>query len=154
MHELLQVEIDAVEFEATRLHAREVEKIVDDGEQRLAGFVHRFDVFPLLVRKRRLQQQPGHADDPVHRLADLVTDGGQKQALGAVRPLGGDTASLERLDLGAQTGLRRTRFGATARGGRWLASWRGLRHHRRPVSLMLQDLSCRIFAPHGDGLLL
>jgi hypothetical protein len=49
--------------------------------------VHGDDVFPLLLAERCLEQHAGHADDPVHRLADLMAHGGEKQGLGLVRLL-------------------------------------------------------------------
>ena len=44
--------------------------------------------FPLLRRERRIERKLGHADDAVHRRADLVAHVREEIALGLVRALG------------------------------------------------------------------
>jgi hypothetical protein len=97
-----QVELDAVELQPARFHARQIEYVVDDRDQRLPRIVHRDHVFALLLAERRLEQHAGHADDPVHRLADLVAHGGEKQGLGLVRLLRRDTGLAHRGQLAPQ----------------------------------------------------
>ena len=46
-------------------------------------------VFALLGGQRRVEHQFGHADDGVHRRADLVAHVGQERALGPIGGLGG-----------------------------------------------------------------
>ena len=46
-----QVEVDGLELEPARLDLREVEDVVDDGEQRLARAAHRLGVLALLRRR-------------------------------------------------------------------------------------------------------
>jgi hypothetical protein len=82
-----QVEIDAIEVEPTGFHAGQIEDVVDDREESLPGFVDGIDVVALLLAERRLEQHAGHADNRVHRFADLVAHGGEKQGLGLVRLL-------------------------------------------------------------------
>ena len=50
-------------------------------EQRFAAGADRLDVFALLAVSARLEQQAGHADDRVHRRADLVAHVGEELAL-------------------------------------------------------------------------
>ena len=49
---------------------------------------HRLRVLALLRRQRRVEQQPRHADHPVHRRPDLVAHRGQELALRPARRLG------------------------------------------------------------------
>jgi hypothetical protein len=85
LEQVVKIEIDAIQLEPARLHTRQVEDVVDDREQRLAAVVHRLGVATLLVRKGRLEQEPGHAEDAVHRLPDLVAHRGPEQRLGLRR---------------------------------------------------------------------
>ncbi len=50
-------------------------------EQCLAGGLHDFAIFPLFRGQVGVQQQAGHADDPVHGRADFVAHCSQKLAL-------------------------------------------------------------------------
>ena len=52
----------------------------------------------LLVVERRVEQQAAHADDGVHRRADLVAHGRQERALGLVGGLGGGARLLRLLE--------------------------------------------------------
>ncbi len=56
-----QIELDLVQLQPAGLHPGQVQDIVDDRQQRLAGLVHRLDIALLLVAERRLEQQPRHA---------------------------------------------------------------------------------------------
>ena len=49
----------------------------------------------LLVVERRVEQQVGHADDRVHRRADLMAHRGEEGALGLGRRVGRLASSLE-----------------------------------------------------------
>ena len=76
-------------------------------QQRLAGVAHRLRVLALLGGQRRVEQQPGHADDAVHRRADLVAHRGQELALGAGPRLGSIARDFQLLRLVPQLdGLR------------------------------------------------
>ena len=71
----------------------------------------------------RVEQQPGHADDGVHRRADLVAHGGQERALGLRGRLGLAPRLLQLADVvvdGVDPGLarRRRRSRRSARGRR------------------------------------
>ncbi len=61
---------------------REVENIVDDGQERVGAAARGFDIFPLFVGQFRVEQQRNHADDAVHRRADFVAHVGEERGLG------------------------------------------------------------------------
>ncbi len=75
-----QVEGLVLELEAARLDLREVEDVVDQGQQGVAAGADGFDVVALLEVEIGLEQEPGHADHPVERGADLVAHVGQELA--------------------------------------------------------------------------
>ena len=83
-----QREIGGVQFQLAGLDLREVEQIVDDAQQVVGRRLRRLQALPLVVGQRRVQGQLGHAEDGVHRRADLVADVGQELVLGAVGRLG------------------------------------------------------------------
>ena len=70
-------------LDAARLDLREVEDVVDDREQALAAAADRVDAGALVPGERRLQQERGHPDHPVHRGADLVAHVGEELGLRA-----------------------------------------------------------------------
>ena len=79
-----------MDFEShlTGFDLREIEDVVDDGEQGPAAVASHRGELTLLGRKLGAQEQLGHADDAVHWGADLVAHVGQKPALGAAGQLG------------------------------------------------------------------
>jgi len=79
------IEIDHVDFELARLDLGEVEDIVDDSEQCVAGRSNRFEILALFRGHVRSQRKIGHADDAVHRRADLVAHVGEEFALRLAR---------------------------------------------------------------------
>src|SRR3546814_3425749 len=74
------------------LRLRDIENVVDDGEQVIAALVDVLDVVAVVVAADRpedlLQDELREADDGVQRRAQLVAHGGQEVALGAVGHLG------------------------------------------------------------------
>ena len=78
-------EVDGVELELAGLVLREVEDVVDDAEQRLPGQVDPVHVLPLTLVERRVLQQAGEPDHPVHRCTDLMAHRGQERRLGPRR---------------------------------------------------------------------
>ena len=88
LHAIAQVEGLRLDVHAPGFDLREVEDVVDDGQQRVAAVADGGRVVALLVVERRVEQQPAHADDRVHRRADLVAHGRQEGALGFVGGLG------------------------------------------------------------------
>ena len=76
-----QIERRRLDVHAARLDLREVEDVVDDREECVAGIADRVDVVALLAVERRVEQQPRESDDRVHRRADLMAHGGEERAL-------------------------------------------------------------------------
>jgi hypothetical protein len=106
----LKREVDLLDAQAPRLDTGKVEDVVDDGQQRLGGGLDRLQVFALLASDLGVEKQIRHADDAVHRRADLVAHVGEEVALGPARRLGG-LLRLEQLDL-AQLALGDVAVGA------------------------------------------
>ena len=86
---IAQVERAGVEVELARLDLREVEDVVDHRQQRVGRRCDDLQVLALLGRELGVQDQLGHADDAVHRGADLVAHVGEELALGPAGRLGG-----------------------------------------------------------------
>ena len=83
LHRLSQVELDesrARACPASILEKSRMSLMIDSSA--LAGTPDRFGVFPLLGVELGVQQQPGHADHPVHGRTDLVAHRGQELGLG------------------------------------------------------------------------
>jgi hypothetical protein len=83
-----QAEVDLLEVELAGLDLREVEDVVDDAEQAVGRALDEGEVFALLVVQRGVEGEVGHAEDGVHRRADLVAHVGQEVALRAAGGLG------------------------------------------------------------------
>ena len=80
---------DALEVELAGLDLREVEDVVDDRQQRLGRVARPWSRYSRCSAVEvGVEHQLGHADDAVHRRADLVAHVGQELALGAVGRLG------------------------------------------------------------------
>ncbi len=79
-----QSEFVGIEFQLACLDLREIEDVIDDGEQRFGRVIDEIDVFPLLPLQVGGEQQFRHSHDAVHGRADLVTHVCQELALGAV----------------------------------------------------------------------
>ena len=83
-----RAERDAFEFEPVRLDLRQIKDVVEQMHQRLGRHPQGIDLAVLRFGERRVEQQVGHADDAVHRRADLVTHVGQETRLGDVGTFG------------------------------------------------------------------
>ena len=78
-----------LELHPAGLDLGEVEDVVDDREQRFAADVRMIVAYSRCsASSSRIEQQAAHADDGVHRRADLVAHGGQERALGGVGRVG------------------------------------------------------------------
>ena len=95
---LAQVERMRLDVHPPGLDLREVEDVVDDRQQRVAGVADGRGEVALLVVERRVEEQSAHADHGVHRRPDLVTHRRQERALGLVRGLGGGACLLGLLE--------------------------------------------------------
>ena len=87
----------------------EVEDVVDDGEEMLAAGLDSLDAFALFGGEGSVTEQRGHADDGVHRGANLVTHGCEKLRLGPGGPFRGAAGGIEEttsfLEIGNDAGL-------------------------------------------------
>ena len=95
---LAQVERMRLDVHPAGLDLREVEDVVDDRQQRVAGVADGRGEVALLVVERRVEQQAAHADHGVHRRADLVAHRRQERALRLVGGLGGGARFLRLLE--------------------------------------------------------
>ena len=84
VHECVQVEGDGLELHGLRLEFREVEHVVQQGQQALRRIPNGQRAAALFGGKFRVEQHARHAHDTVHRCPDLVADRGKKLGLGAV----------------------------------------------------------------------
>ena len=85
-----QVEIDGLQFQLAGLDLGKIEDVVDDAQQGFAARTHRLGVTALFRGQVGAQEQSDHADDAVHRRADLMAHVGQELAFGDVGRLGLD----------------------------------------------------------------
>ena len=83
-----EVEGLRLQIEPPRLDLREVQDVVDDGQERVAALADDLGIFALLVAQRGVQEEPAHPDDGIHRRPDLVAHRRQEGGLGLVGGLG------------------------------------------------------------------
>ena len=80
-NDLAQVEVFGFHIQFAGFDLGKIEDVIDDGEQGFRRGAHRLGVIPLLRSESGVEQQGGHAEDAVHRGADLVTDVGDEFGL-------------------------------------------------------------------------
>ena len=85
---LAQVEIDHLQLQLPCLDLGKIQDVVDHAEERFRRGAHRLGEFPLLRGQLGVQDEVGHADDSVHRRADLMAHVRQELGLGVVGALG------------------------------------------------------------------
>ena len=79
-----QVERMVLELELARLDLGEIKDVADDGEQRVGALADGLRVVALLGVQVGAEEKAGHADDGVHRRANLVAHVGEELGLGHV----------------------------------------------------------------------
>ena len=141
-----QIERLRLDVHAPGLDLREVEDVVDDGQQRIARFADGGHVVVLLGVELGVEQQPAHADHGVHRRADLVAHRRQERALGLVRRLGRG-ARLLRLAEQPRVLQRHADVGGDA----WTAGARRRRRTRPPCRVLCTLITPRLVPPTGIG---
>ena len=113
LQHLVEIEVDVLDRQFAGLDLREIENVVDDAEQVLAGALDLLHVVALARREVGLQREMGEADDGVHRRPDLVAHIGEEDALGlaclerrrgrflqlGLRPLGFELGRLAGVDI-------------------------------------------------------
>ncbi len=85
---LAQIERLRLDVHPPGLDLREVEDVVDDRQERVAGIADGRGVVVLLGVELGVEQQAAHADDRVHRRADLVAHRREERALRLVGGFG------------------------------------------------------------------
>ena len=105
LDDVAQIEIERLERELARLDLREVEDVVDDRQERLAAGSDGLGEVALLLVEPGLEQQARHADDAVHRRANLMAHVREERRLCARRGEGGVASCRQLLERFAQ--LRR-----------------------------------------------
>ena len=88
------------------LDLRQIEDVVDDGQQRMRGTVNLLEVFQPAGVGGGAQRQIGKADDGVHRRAQLVAHLGQELAFGRGRGAGDFTLARQLLALAPRADVR------------------------------------------------
>jgi hypothetical protein len=83
-----QIEGDMLQRQLSRLDLRQIEHVVDHGQQRFAGVPDNRQELMLLRGQWGVEQQFAHADHRVQRRADFVAHIGQETALGLVGRFG------------------------------------------------------------------
>ena len=81
VQQAFHLERPGVDLQHASLDLAEVEHVVDDAQQVLARLLDLLHIVPLLRVHGCVQRQVAHADDGVHRRADLVAHVGQEVAL-------------------------------------------------------------------------
>ncbi len=83
-----QVEVENFELQFACLDFREVENVVDDGEECLTAGPNGLGKFALLLVQGSVHQQTGHPDHAIHRRPDFVAHVREEFALRARRCFG------------------------------------------------------------------
>ena len=81
-------EVDLFQLHAAGFDLGQIEDVVDEFQQRVGGGVDDGEVVELILLQRGALNHIDHADDAVHRRADLVRHVGQEGALGFVGGVG------------------------------------------------------------------
>ncbi len=104
--DLADVEVLRFEPQLAGFDLREVENVVDDGEQRVGRALDGRGEAALARIELRIEQQLGHAEHAVHGRTDFVRHARQEFALGLARGFG-DAAGLDAVVHGLAQGLVR-----------------------------------------------
>src|SRR5512134_3713575 len=84
LDKIAQVEFNRLQLNMAGLDLRKVQNVVNQLKKAATGTPEDPEVLSLVRRQLCIPEQIGHADDGVHRSADLMADSGQKLAFGLV----------------------------------------------------------------------
>ena len=101
----MQVEDRALDLDLAGFDPRVVEDVVENAEQDFARRAHDPDLLMLPLVERAVGHEPQHAENPVHRGADLMAHGGEELRLGAARLLGAGASAIVVAHLLNQPGI-------------------------------------------------
>ena len=82
-----QIKVEHLKGEFAGFDFGKIQDVIDDRQQSVRTGANGFGKLALLRVEVAVEQQTGHADDAVHRRADLVAHIGQELALGRYWPL-------------------------------------------------------------------
>ena len=85
---LADLDRDRIDLEHPGLDLGEVEDVFDHAQQRVGAHLDQIEILTLLGLERGVAQQLRHADDAIHRRADLVAHVGEKLALRRIALVG------------------------------------------------------------------
>ena len=85
---LADLDRDRIDLQHAGLDLGEVEDVFDHAQQRVGAHLDQVEILALLGLERGVAQQLRHADDPVHRRADLVAHVGEELALRRIALVG------------------------------------------------------------------
>ena len=85
---LADLDRDRIDLEHAGLDLGEVQDVFDHAQQRVGTHFDQIEILTLLGLERGVAQQLRHADDPIHRRADLVAHVGEKLALRRIALVG------------------------------------------------------------------
>jgi len=94
---LAKVERDHFHFKFAGLDFREVQDVIDDGEQRIGGEADQAEIFTLIGGELGVENEFGHAQNAVEGGADFVAHGGEEGAFGGAGGFGGALGVLQQL---------------------------------------------------------
>ena len=94
-HGLFHFEVHHHEIQFPGLYLREVQNVIQQREQRMGGFLHGLQAFPLVGVRGFLQRQFRHPHDRVHGRPDLVAHVGQEPALVVAGGFGRQSRQVE-----------------------------------------------------------
>ena len=80
LHDVVQIERDAFQFQLPGLDLGKVQDVIDDPEQRFARTMDRLGEASRLLPEFGVEQELGHAEDAVHRCSNFVAHVRQKLA--------------------------------------------------------------------------
>ena len=78
MDQRVQVEVDGFDIELAGVDFREIEDVVDHGQQGMAAVQRDLGVFALFFIQFRGEQEFGHTQHAIHRRADLMAHVGEE----------------------------------------------------------------------------
>ena len=81
-HKFKQIQLPLFQFQLVGLYLGKIENVVEDPQKRRRRLMHLVEIVTLTTIKLCLQHQPGHAQNGIHRRADLMGHIGQKLGLG------------------------------------------------------------------------
>src|SRR5262249_5950178 len=84
MNDVARIEVDAFERKLAGFDLGNIQQVIDQRQEILAGQGDGFDVVTLFGGQVGFKEQIGHADNAVHGCADFVANAGKEVAFGGI----------------------------------------------------------------------